>query len=191
MPQGMESWQDSTDSESAVPDFMRPGESYIAPTSGFVLGQILHTPSILTYLPTRAATDRLLRQYLRAVHPVAPCVHMPSFMSTYHAFWDDVDVLMEPRPSVQAVVMAALFSASVSMDDATVSRDFGLAKANLIEGLKTGVEAALSKANFLRTTNVETLQAFVMYMVRLAQILLIEYLYYACDRLSIILDPAL
>lgn len=51
------------------------------------------------------------------------------------------------------------------MDESTINREFGLTKANLIENMKIGTEVALSKANFLRTTRVETMQAFVMYMV--------------------------
>lgn len=71
----------------------------------------------------------------------------------------------EPRSSTQAVVFGAWFSAAVSLDDASVQRDFGLTKYALVERFKIGVETALSKAKFLKTTRVETIQAFVMYMV--------------------------
>lgn len=45
-------------------------------------------------------------------------------------------------------------------------REFGVAKASLVDNFKLGTETALSRANFLRTTKIEILQAFVMYLVR-------------------------
>jgi len=76
-----------------------------------------------------------------------------------------VNANYEPRASIQAVVFAAWFSAAVSMDEAEAERMCKVQKAKLVENMKIGTEAALSKANFLRTTRMETMQAFVMYMV--------------------------
>jgi len=59
-----------------------------------------------------------------------------------------------------------MFSGVVSMDDAAVIRDFGVSKVSLMDNFKLGTETALGRANFLRTTKIETLQAFVMYLVR-------------------------
>jgi len=148
-----------------IPDFLRPSASYIPPTSGFFFGQVIQSPSLLSFLPSRDAGDRLMQRYFDAVHPIARCVHRPSLEAEYATFWDDIAGNYEPRASVQAVVFAAWFSAAVSLDDAAAPRDFGFAKANLMEHMKIGTETALSKANFLRTTRVETMQAFVMYMV--------------------------
>jgi hypothetical protein len=149
-----------------VPDFLRPSEAYITPTSGFFFGQVLQSPDLLDFLPqSRDFGDRLMRRYLDAVHPIARCVHRPSLEVEYAGFWDDIVSNYEPRASVQAVVFAAWFSAAVSLDEDTVSREYGMAKAKLVEAMKIGTETALSKANFLRTTRVETMQAFVMYMV--------------------------
>ncbi len=52
------------------------------------------------------------------------------------------------------------------MDESTIWRDFGVSKESLIDNFKLGTETALGRANFLRTTKVETLQAFIMYLVR-------------------------
>jgi hypothetical protein len=149
----------------AIPDFLKPSASYIPPTSGFFFGQVIQSPSLLSFLPTKDAGDRLMQRYFDAVHPVARCVHRPSFEIEYATFWDDILNNYEPRASVQAVVFAAWLSAAVSLDEATANADFGFTRANLTEHMKIGTETALSKANFLRTTRVETMQAFVMYMV--------------------------
>lgn len=152
-------------SDQSLPDFLRPSASYIPPTSGVFFGQVVQSPSLLTFLPSRPAGDRLLEYYFQAVHPVARCVHRPTLEAQYDAFWDEATAGYEPRASVQAVIFAAWFSAAVALDEGAITREFGFTKANLVENMKIGTEVALSKANFLRTTRVDTMQAFVMYMV--------------------------
>ncbi|KAK4128764.1 hypothetical protein N657DRAFT_676510 [Parathielavia appendiculata] len=151
-----------------LPDFLRPGDSYLAPTSGFFFGQSGESPSFLSLLPSPEFGDRLMRRYLEAVHPIARCLHRPSFEGLYHSFWDDVRQNIEPRPSVQAVVFAAWFAAAVSVDDA-FCRDQQCGKAQLVLHMKIGTETALSKAGFLSTTRFETLQGFVMYLLPLCR----------------------
>lgn len=76
---------------------------------------------------------------------------------------------IEPTGSLQAIVFATMFSGVVSMSDEMVARDFGVPKKNLVGNFQVGTETALSRAHLLRTTKVETLQAFVMYMVCIIQ----------------------
>jgi hypothetical protein len=152
-------------SDASIPDFLKPGASYIPPSGGFFFGHMGEMPSFERMLPTREAGDRLIQQYFIAVHPVARCVHRPSFEADYQSFWDEIYNNYEPRASTQAVMFAAWFSAAVSMDEQTIRRDFAFDKHLLIEKLKHATEVSLSKANFLRTTRVETMQGFIMYMV--------------------------
>jgi hypothetical protein len=105
-----------------------------------------------------------MRCYLDAVHPIVRCVHRPSLEAMYASFLEDVDQGIEPRPSVQALVFAAWFSAAVSVDEA-FCRGQGCNKTRLVLHMKIGTETALSKAGFLSTTRFETIQAFVMYLV--------------------------
>lgn len=44
-------------------------------------------------------------------------------------------------------------------------------KASLVDNFKLGTETALARANFLRTTKIEVLQAFVMYLVYILYLL--------------------
>lgn len=155
----------SASSDQSLPDFLRPSASYIPPTSGVFFGQVVQSPSLLAFLPSKPAGDRLLEHYFDAVHPIARCVHRSCFQIQYENFWKEATAGYEPRTSVQAVVFAAWFSAAVAMDENVINGELGFTKVNLVENLKIGTEVALSKANFLRTTKVETMQAFVMYMV--------------------------
>ena len=107
-------------SEGSLPEYLQPGDQYIVPTSGFVFGQAMEQPPLLQFLPYREAADRLMAQYFAAVHPVAPCSHRPSLEATYAAFWDEIGAGIEPRPSAQALVFAAMLSGIVSMDEHAV-----------------------------------------------------------------------
>ena len=72
---------------------------------------------------------------------------------------------VEPPNSLQAVVFAAMFSGVVSMPEDVILMEFGVGKRSLVENFQVGTETALGRANFIRTAKVETLQAFIMYMV--------------------------
>lgn len=119
----------------------------------------------MDYLPSKLAADRLLQQYHEAVHPIARVVHWPSFQVQYENFWTEVSMGIEPTGSLQAMVFAVMFSAVVSMSESDVMETFGTEQKHLISNFQLGTETALAKANFLRTTKVETLQALVAYMV--------------------------
>ena len=145
--------------------FLAPGPTYIAPSSSFFLSSGGAPASLIDFLPSRIVADRLLTQYWEAVHPIARAVHRPSFQRRYDAFWDDVSSGIEPPNSLQAVVFAAMFSGVVSMPEEAIVMQFGVAKKGLVENFQVGTETALGRANFIRTAKLETLQAFIMYMV--------------------------
>lgn len=107
----------------------------------------------------------LMQQYWYAVHPIVPTVHKPTFEKHYLAFWDHIVRGTEPPASAQAVVFAAMFTAAVSLSDDASMQQFGVPKLTLVERLQSSTEIALSRANFLRTTKLDTMQAFVMYLV--------------------------
>lgn len=157
----------SMQSDSLPPanEWLKPGPAYIAPASGFFFGNNPQQASLIDFLPSKLAADRLVKQYFTAVHPIAQILHQPTFEGEYDTFWDEVSLGIEPPASVQTIVFAVMFSGVVSMDESDVTRDFGVSKASLIDNFRLGTETALGRANFLRTTKIETLQAFVMYLV--------------------------
>lgn len=152
--------------QSAGREFMPPAPSSIQPSSELVFGGQTHPPmSLDMMLPAKTISDGLVEQYFRAVHPVARCVHRPSFQAEYQVFWDAVYSNVEPRSSTQALVFAIMFSAAVSLGDDAAVQTFGHDRDTLLKNLKTGVETTLCQASFLRTTRVETLQALTIYLV--------------------------
>ena len=147
--------------------YIGPGPDYIAPASSFFFPGTNMNTSLIDYLPSRHAADQLVAQYFHAVHYVCRTVHRQTFEAQYTIFWAHIATGTEPMPSMQAIVFAAMFSAAVSMDDSQVLQRFGTTKATLLDSLRAGTEMALSKANFLRTTKLDTMQAFVMYLIPL------------------------
>ena len=145
--------------------FFNPGPSYIAPRSDLFFGGGRRKYSLADFLPTRVAADKLLQQYFEAVDPVAKIVHRPTFEKQYETFWSDVGKGLEPTFSLQAVIFAALFAASISMSELLILGTFGVPQKNLVENFQLATEMALGKAHFLKTTKTQTLQALVMYMV--------------------------
>jgi len=153
----------------------QPQESYlgaspqfIAPASGMYFPSDPRKVSILHFLPSRNAADSLISRYWIAVHPMIRVVHRPSFERKYEAFWKEVMSGGQPPNSFQALVLAAMLSAVLSLPEEDVLTQFGVPKNDLVTNFMRGTEAALARANFLRTTKLETLQAFVAYLVSIS-----------------------
>ncbi|KAK2744473.1 hypothetical protein FQN55_006800 [Onygenales sp. PD_40] len=145
--------------------YFSPGPSYIAPRSDSFFGGGPRKYSLADFLPGRAVADALLKQYWEGVEPVAKVVHRPTFEKQYDMFWQDISRGFEPPYSLQATVFAALFSAVISLPEATILNSFGVSQKDLTENFQLATEMALAKANFLKTTKTQTLQALVMYMI--------------------------
>ncbi|KAK5107422.1 hypothetical protein LTR62_001283 [Meristemomyces frigidus] len=149
--------------------YIGPGPDYIAPASSFFFPGTNVNTSTLDYLPSRTASDTLVEQYFTAVHPVCRAVHRPTFEAQYALFWAQIVNGSEPARAIQAVIFAAMFSAAVSLDETRATQMFGTSRAGLIDSLRTATEMALAKANFLRTTKMDVMQGFVMYLIPLVR----------------------
>ncbi|KAK4497551.1 hypothetical protein PRZ48_012002 [Zasmidium cellare] len=155
--------------QASPKSYIGPGPDYIAPASSFFFPGTNMSTSLIDYLPSKNAADQLIAQYWHAVHYLARAVHRPTFEAQYTLFWGQIATGSEPVPAVQGIIFAAMFSAAVSMSDDQVMQRFGTARNALVDSLRSGTEQALAKANFLRTTKVDTMQAFVMYLIPLVR----------------------
>lgn len=155
--------------QASPKSYIGPGPDYIAPASSFFFPGTNVSTSLVDYLPSKTVADQLIAQYYHAVHYVAKIVHRPTMEAQYVLFWNSIATGNEPLPSLQAIIFAAMFSAAVSMTNEQHLQRLGTTKAALVDSLRSGTEMALSKANFLRTTKVDTMQAFVMYLIPLVR----------------------
>lgn len=144
--------------------YIDPGPDYIAPASNFFMSSDTRQ-SLMMLLPPRGTCDKLFDRYWTHCHPVVSVVHKPSFKLQYGFFWQNYMVGQEPPASTQAVIVASLFISAVSLPETGIF-DRGWTRTTLLSRLQPAVESALARANFLRTTKLETMQAFVIYLVR-------------------------
>ena len=149
-------------------DIAKPAMDFIAPSSSFFFAPEPQKSSFMVYLPSKNVADSLLNHYWLAVHPVSRVVHRPTFQRQWDSFWHQVHSGMEPLASLQALVMGTLMSAVISLSDQAISMQLGVPKVQLLRSFQQGAESALCRANFLRTTKFQTLQALVMYLVSLS-----------------------
>lgn len=133
----------------------------------FVFSSHFSNETPLSSLPSRKISDRLLDHYWISVHPVARILHRPSFAQRYETLWEAIDNGNQDQlaPSLISIVLSVLFSAVVSMSDAQVWETYGTPHEELKSRLKSGVELSFGKARLLNTSKIETLQAFVAYLV--------------------------
>ncbi|KAF1956778.1 hypothetical protein CC80DRAFT_412928, partial [Byssothecium circinans] len=149
--------------------WMSPGSDYVAPSSRFIFSPNADNASLLAYLPSKVLVDKLVAHYWQVVHVIVRTVHRPSFERHYQVFWKNVNIRLEPRPSFQALLFAMLLSSIISMPEDKVLTEFGVEKQSLVDNFRQGTESALARANFLQTTKLETLQAFVTYLLPLCR----------------------
>lgn len=158
-----------TEQEAPLKDdpdtFLDPGSSFIPPGSGFVLGDTGVRRSIVDFLPTKSSCDLLMRKYHNNVHPICRVVHWPTYQFQYENFWNSILSGIEPPPSLQAIVFSVCFAAVASMTNSEIDTVFHQAHRNVLVNFQTATETALAKANFLRTTRFDTLQALIIYLI--------------------------
>ncbi|KAI9770924.1 MAG: hypothetical protein M1840_002628 [Geoglossum simile] len=151
-----------------------PGSTYIAPgdtrnAPNYFFGGFDNSAPFMAYMIPRPTADRLKLQYFECVHPLACLVHKPTFEAQYESFWDSIIKGAKPAYSLQALYFAVMFSATVSMSDEAILREYGRTKESVVNDFRMNTEASLAKANFIKTTKLETLQAFVMYLIPLCR----------------------
>lgn len=161
--------------DSSVSDFLSPGPAYLAPSSNAFWSSSVQL-NLHTIQHDRSQADYLLSQYWLNVHPVARVLHRPSFESRWESYWEATYNSLQVPKSLQALVTAVLFSAVVSIPQETITHDLGSSKDMLITDLKAVTEAALSRADWIRSSKIETLQAVVIYLVGVVALILLSSL---------------
>lgn len=149
----------------AGPKVLDPHPAYIAPS---LFSHALHVNQpIHEVLPSKNFADRIMEHYWECVHPVACVVHRPSFQIRYDIFWHNASRRVKDTPeSTQALVFAALFAGVVSMDAEVVREELGGEREEWVKTIEKATAISLGRAHVIRTEKPETIQAFVMYLVR-------------------------
>ncbi|TQB69837.1 hypothetical protein MPDQ_001327 [Monascus purpureus] len=147
--------------------YFGPGPSFIPPQSGLFFSQSCPTSLMIDWSSRRPMADALLKQYWEAVHPIVRIVHQPSIERRYRTFWEAINTGGRPPASLRALICSMFFVAVVSMSTSRVLHQFGIPQQILQNQLQFETENALKNARLLSTTRLETLQAFVLYLLKI------------------------
>ena len=103
--------------------------------------------------------------YLANVDPVFKLLHGPSLRRYLQ---DDAEELdgSAGREGLEALRFAIYYAAVVSMTDEECGIRVGEGKSSLVAKYRAGTEQLLAKADFINTTEMSTLQALTIYLVR-------------------------
>jgi hypothetical protein len=124
-------------------------------------------------LPTRNEAEALFQRYLEAVSPLAHVLHIPSFKRLFDRFWMHIDIGNANQNSCTALILALCMAAAASVSPLQAKSQFGITKEDLFLRLQKATERALLRANWAKTSNIRTLQALTIYLVRKATIRLV------------------
>ncbi len=119
-----------------------------------------------TDFPSWEEWQILCQQYFLAVDPLAHVLSRDSFQARVAQSYRNIYCGYHVPASTKALVLAVCFTATLSLQSLQCQRDLGDSKADLVERFKTAAEAQLQKAKVLSTSDLETTQAAVIYMVR-------------------------
>lgn len=123
-------------------------------------------PTLRCDYPLRGeVTATLVDIYEQRIDPILKVIHMPSLRkSLLDKRWPDTVVQ-------QAVLSAVQFSATCVLGEAECSERLGEQKSSLCQQFKMQTEALLSAADLYTDSGLTSLQAFVIYLVSVLNIL--------------------
>ena len=122
-------------------------------------------------LPTKMEAEGLLQRYTEAVSPLAHVLHLPSFKRMFDRFWMNLEIGSPNQNSCTALILAVCMAAAASVSPLQAKSQFGITKEDLFLRLQKATERALLRANWAKTSNIRTLQALTIYLVRYRTIL--------------------
>ena len=116
-------------------------------------------------LPTPDELVLLYHQYWSAVDPLAHIIHRPSFEGECRRYMLQSQVIDAAPASFKALILAMCLAAAVSLPPMQAKEVLGVTQQTLVDRFKSATEKALADANFLSSLEMQTLQAFTIYLV--------------------------
>jgi Fungal specific transcription factor domain len=153
-------------SSSEEDDHPSPDESISSPIhgyshQGFLFGYSSTMNSLRNLHPSPAQTSLLWQAFKENVDPVVKIFHRPTVGKMIMESRDHANI---SRPA-EALLFGVYYGAVVSLDTQQCQTLLGEPKAELLMRYRFAVEQALTRAGFLSTSSLMTLQAFVFFLV--------------------------
>ena len=112
----------------------------------------------------------LSNKYWSDVDPLAHIIHRPSFEAEYRKYWVNGQVIDAAPVSFKALLAAMCLAAAVSLPAVQEKHISGVNLQAIVGRLKMATEKALTDASFMSSVNIQTLQAFTIYLVSSASV---------------------
>ena len=117
------------------------------------------------YFPSCGELHLLLTQYFDIVHPVSHVIHRPTFENDCYNARRQSPGLVHATASIRALLVAMAYAAAVNLSDSQSELLLGVQKRSLVGKLKFATENALVEAQYMSSVNIQTLQAFTIFLV--------------------------
>lgn len=153
---------DSSDEESDYPVIYRAFDKVFSNRNPFPLLISDQQIPLNEQRPSTIQMFQLWQIYIDNVNPLLKLTHVPSTQQQIIAYSGDPDAA--PK-SMEALMFAIYLTAISSLDDAEVQMRFQADRQELLGQYFAGLQQALINANFMRKSDLTSLQAFFLYMV--------------------------
>ncbi|KAI0390615.1 fungal-specific transcription factor domain-containing protein [Xylariaceae sp. FL0594] len=129
---------------------------------GFVYGYSSTSVDLRRLHPLPSQVSFYWQMYLQNVDPIVKILHAPTVNEIIKGLLSDMNSM---TPGVEALMFSIYLAAITSMEPEEVRTNFGAEKSLLIDRYRFGTEQALARANFLTTSELVVVQAFVLFLV--------------------------
>lgn len=116
--------------------------------------------------PETSHIFQLWQMFLNNVNPIVKLLHAPTTQQMILGAISDLNHISRPT---EALLFSIYLCAVASLSDETSHRVLGASRSDLVARFSHAAEQALINAEFLRSTDVQTLRALTLYLVRKAR----------------------
>jgi Fungal specific transcription factor domain len=149
------------DEDISSPDQSNPGSSHMS-HQGFIFGYSSMMNTLRTLHPSPSQVFGLMLIFEENVEPIMKILHRPTTRGIIMKASSNTDTLSK---SEEALLFSVYYGAVCSLTPSQCEKQLGEDKEQLANRFRFAVEQALARANFLNSSSLMVLQAFVMFLI--------------------------
>jgi hypothetical protein len=153
---------DSSDDEADYPTIYKAFDKMFSNRNPFPFLISDQEISLADYRPSTIQMFQLWQIYIDNVNPLLKLTHVPTVQQQVIAYSSHPD--QSPK-NMEALMFAIFLMAVSSLDEQEVQQRLQADRQELLGQLFAGLQQALINANMMRSADLVTLQAFLLYMV--------------------------
>lgn len=162
---GEQDMHPSSDEEEDEPNYPASQQQFTPvgdPASAALLGSGLSISSLISFHPSYDSATKLWKLYSENVDPIVKVTHGPSFETTFKRIAANPGLTSR---SLEALIFAVYHIAIVSSSEKECMKLFGESQSILQARYYDAARQALVNANFLRTTDLAVIQAYILFLL--------------------------